>query len=322
MNPGSDAVSLPCSAAWRHDSLTAVGTAPLARFWVALEQPGPWRHTAITESRLDQTLAWWLDDAITSVGGRLVLIRGPGERGESFVGRRQILISSTRYEDPVLLQGSVSDTAELESVLPGLIRWATLANTAPPRGFGPTDSVLLVCTNGRRDQCCATLGRPLSSELAAAAPGRIWETSHLSGHRFAPTLVVLPTMQMLARADTGLALAALTAADRGLLAWADSQHDRGRSVFETPRQVADSVLRHEIGEHRLAQIRVGSPDSAADAYPPESQAYSVPVCHRDGRSWQVEVHRVMHAESLPPSCGAALEPAASWTATIQQVAVD
>jgi len=49
----------------------------------------------------------------------------------------------------------------------------------------------LVCTNGKRDICCAQLGRPLLEQLEAA--GReVWETTHIGGHRFGPVHLTLP----------------------------------------------------------------------------------------------------------------------------------
>jgi hypothetical protein len=56
---------------------------------------------------------------------------------------------------------------------------------------------LLVCTHGTRDACCATFGAPLYERLRSlrrfAPEGgfRVWRTSHLGGHRFAPTLLDL-----------------------------------------------------------------------------------------------------------------------------------
>ena len=55
---------------------------------------------------------------------------------------------------------------------------------------------VLVCTHGSRDVCCGRFGYAVYSSLRSrhAAPGdlRVWRTSHLGGHRFAPTLLELP----------------------------------------------------------------------------------------------------------------------------------
>ena len=57
---------------------------------------------------------------------------------------------------------------------------------------------ILVCTHGSHDVCCGRFGYPLYQELrqeyAAASEGklRVWRTSHMGGHRFAPNLIDLP----------------------------------------------------------------------------------------------------------------------------------
>ena len=103
-------------------------------------------------------------------------------------------------------------------------------------GAEPADPVLLVCTNGRRDVCCAIRGRPVALEAAARAPGRVWESSHTGGHRFAPTGVLLPHGAALARLDAGGCADVLAAASAGQLpAWAlGPAHDRGRSALPAP----------------------------------------------------------------------------------------
>jgi hypothetical protein len=56
---------------------------------------------------------------------------------------------------------------------------------------------ILVCTHGANDACCGKFGYPvydlLRFKYAAENPGpRVWRTSHIGGHRFAPTLIDFP----------------------------------------------------------------------------------------------------------------------------------
>jgi hypothetical protein len=52
---------------------------------------------------------------------------------------------------------------------------------------------VLVCTHGKRDACCGSLGTRLATALPGLGAGvRVWRTSHTGGHRFAPTAVLLP----------------------------------------------------------------------------------------------------------------------------------
>ncbi|MCU1352170.1 MAG: Sucraseferredoxin family protein [Acidimicrobiales bacterium] len=67
-------------------------------------------------------------------------------------------------------------------------------------------SHVLVCTHGRRDTCCGSLGTRLVSDLESsfADPIRVSRTSHTGGHRFAPTFIVLPEATCWAYADLDL----------------------------------------------------------------------------------------------------------------------
>lgn len=61
-------------------------------------------------------------------------------------------------------------------------------------GFTPSlEEIYLVCTNGQRDICCARFGRPLYSRLNEVYGDRIWQTTHIGGHRYAPNLLCLPS---------------------------------------------------------------------------------------------------------------------------------
>lgn len=69
---------------------------------------------------------------------------------------------------------------------------ALLAGTA---GDESARRDVLVCTHGRRDRCCGSWGTDLWQRLSATPLGDgigLWRTSHTGGHRYAPTMVVLP----------------------------------------------------------------------------------------------------------------------------------
>ena len=73
----------------------------------------------------------------------------------------------------------------------------------------------LTSTNGKRDRCCAELGRPIAGLLSQEWPDGTWETTHLGGHRFSGTLLALPSGLTLGRLDTSNVLAACEAIERG-----------------------------------------------------------------------------------------------------------
>ena len=70
---------------------------------------------------------------------------------------------------------------------------ACLAMTQPAElPETPQAPVILVCTHGVHDACCAIRGRPVAAALAERWPDLVWECSHVGGDRFAPNVVLLP----------------------------------------------------------------------------------------------------------------------------------
>ena len=91
------------------------------------------------------------------------------------------------------------------------------------------ESLILVCTNGRHDQCCANLGRPLVRALRDSSwADRVWECSHIGGDRFAANLVVLPDSLYFGRVDPASAPELLGALDQGRI---NLSLFRGRTSF-------------------------------------------------------------------------------------------
>lgn len=75
---------------------------------------------------------------------------------------------------------------------------------------------VLVCTHGMRDRCCARFGQPFfraAQKMVKAeslSSVRIWRVSHIGGHRFAPTVIVLPEGRYYARLTVAALRSVLT----------------------------------------------------------------------------------------------------------------
>jgi hypothetical protein len=78
-------------------------------------------------------------------------------------------------------------------VVMGYVRGTLTSPRIAPR------PMLLVCTHGQRDRCCARFGLALTRALEACDARErveVREASHLGGDRFAPTVLVLPSGHM------------------------------------------------------------------------------------------------------------------------------
>ena len=136
---------------------------------------------------------------------------------------------------------------------------------------------LLVCANGKRDACCAIVGRPVAAAAAEAHPGRVWETTHLGGHRFAPTAVALPSGWTFGRLTPESAAPTLDAIGAGVV---DLEAARGRSVWPGPGQVAELAVRRQLDARGVDDVT---------AVVRADDGWTVTLA--DGRRWQVAVER-------------------------------
>jgi hypothetical protein len=289
----TDATGRPglCSTFCRELKEPLPGTAIVATGWLVVEQPGPWGAKAPTQSHLDPELGGKLDSACKNADLRFGLIRSPGLHADITPKAHQVYVASTVPGHTWLLGGRIADPAMLTSLdLEAVGRGDRDAvRSSLPQLRPLTEPVLLVCTNGKRDECCALLGRPIVTAMAALAPGRVWESNHLGGHRFAPTATLLPAGTMHGQLDLDATVAILAAADRGETVVTNL---RGRSTWSKRGQVAEIAVRNLTGEVMLDALSVIAEDLA-----------TVTVSHIDGRTWTVQVAAEPADPPRPESCG-------------------
>ncbi len=200
-----------CAAAAEERGDALPGTAfPHARV-LLVHQPGPWGPRGLAESRCDPEIARRIDGAAASAGMRLQTIRRPGKHEVGKPADGYLFgIADTRPDVANVSWWRADDLAEIADELErGAPRRPPLAvETAP---------IFLVCTHGRHDACCALRGRPLAQALHRVRPGRVWETTHLGGDRFAANLLVLPTGDLYGRVPPAAAADLADRVDSGLV---------------------------------------------------------------------------------------------------------
>jgi hypothetical protein len=269
------------------------GTAARAASWLCVEQPGPWGRDTPVDSHLDEGVARGLADLARGTGVRLALIRRPGSHPDRHhPTSRHVYLAHTAPGRTWLEHRELTDPKELLDL--DLARAG--AGERGELGEAVSDPLLLVCTNGRRDVCCALRGRPIAAALAAERGDQVWECTHLGGHRFAPTAVLLPT---------GYAYGRLTVpAARRLLTDGPTTADcRGRSTWSPPGQVAELAVRDRAGVTDYDALRVSDVVEAPEGW-------LATVSHVDGRSWRVDLVR-QTGGTRAASCGAEPTPVVS-----------
>jgi hypothetical protein len=292
---------LPCCS----DGTRARGDIPHAsavgyQRFLLIEVPGPWGNTALEDSRLAAGPARRLAAAADASGIRVVLIRRPGRHPPT----------GADAGDNVLTW-AIADTADgIERV-----RWGTWRDPADlldidldATAFSGTPTagpqrLVLVCTNGKRDQCCALRGRPVAAAIAAVDGWDTWECSHIGGHRFAATVLLLPYGDMFGQLDPESAREVLRRFDDGQIMLS---HYRGRCGRPLPVQAALQAAATRLGDCRRGAIRVSSLRAAGDRW-------EVGISHRSG-AYQVTVGRTLLEPAMLSCADAEPKPGIGYAA--------
>lgn len=292
-----------CSAAATGTPLP--GTATQVTGWLCVEHPGAWGRDVIGDEVLGPEITPELAARTAATHVRPTLIRRPGRN--EFDGTRTVFLASSRPEGSWCERFEITDLKQLLDVGLHLVD-----GPAPGIGVPVHDPLVLVCAHGKRDQCCALLGRPIAAELATKYPGQVWECSHTGGHRFAPALVLLPSGLTYGRLDAATAEEMVEAARRGQVSLAGL---RGRSCYSPLEQLAEVAVRE--------QVSAATNDlTVAEAPADPTSAGAALVTHRDGRRWRVTARTI----AFPPrqaSCNAAAKPVTALAVdTVQQLLDD
>jgi hypothetical protein len=197
-------------------------TAPYAPTWLLVEEVAAWGRKAVREAGLGDLEARAKERAV-----RVGLIRRHRSRDSGSV--RSVLVA--RCAEPSIERLADPD---LDALDPSRL----------PRGEPIDRPIYLVCTNGRRDICCGRAGAAVASALDPELGDRLWETSHVGGHRFAANLVALPHGLVFGRLDPESAARTVAAYESGRIELA---HFRGRTTRTPEEQAVEHFVRESEG---------------------------------------------------------------------------
>jgi hypothetical protein len=214
-----------CSARSEQAGESLAGTASTIRHWLLIEHPGPWGRDGLLDARLSQGLGRTLRLLERSTASRVLLIRRPGRASAGAVTCYGV--DTARPWTGRIRLSSVEEAAELDP--------------SSRHDFEDVEGPLVVvCTHGRRDPCCAERGRPLAQATSIAFPDATWESTHVGGDRFAGNLVVFPHGLYFGRVEARRGPEVVRAYEDGRIVL---DLYRGRSSHPTHVQAAEIALR-------------------------------------------------------------------------------
>ncbi|MEE2057976.1 sucrase ferredoxin [Rhodococcus artemisiae] len=205
-----------------------------AQLWVLIEHPGPWPRSAPGDVLPDALVR-----RIESVGGfvRPALIRRPRDR--TVVEPRWILAWSDGVRQ-WMREGTVGGYPDLVD----LPFESSVRGEEPDVGVARHSPIFAVCTHGKKDACCAELGRPIVNAVGAVEGADVWECTHIGGDRFAANMIALPSGLYFSRLGPE---SAVVTAREVLSGRVPLGHLRGRAALSPSAQVAEHTLRERTG---------------------------------------------------------------------------
>lgn len=217
-----------CAAWTGAQGFDPIGSATTFDRLVTVEVPGPWPS--------DVADLEWIEP----------LDVPPGTRMQAIVpesGRTDGTVLLTRWERVAARLRGVDCLVPADEVPATLA--ALVSGDDPDAELIDAPDEILICSHGARDRCCGGPGTRLAVEARAALPDmRVRRTSHLGGHRFAPTALTLPDGRMWAYLD-GDALAGIVRRD--LPPGAAREFYRGNVALDPWSQAVEGDLLEERG---------------------------------------------------------------------------
>lgn len=289
-----------CSDAARERQDPMLGTAPPQRRFLLVEQEGGWAYEGFPALSLPEDIRAEVIERAEAAGGRIMLIRRPGRHSSSVCltrawcvvdpsapeGRR---VTWGTWAYPVELLAAVERVEQLHAAAEGHPGGADGTTDAPAAAPGATpvdeERLILVCTHGRKDVCCALRGRPVALDLARRWPEQVWECTHTGGDRFAANVVLLPDGATYGGLDTPTATAVVQAHVDGR---PDLAHLRGATGHPRPVQAAVVAVHDQLGPLPWGSVEVlGS--TPVEPSGEDVEAHRVTLLLPDGRRARVDV---------------------------------
>lgn len=181
-----------CSDLHRELQTPLLGSAPEVDVFVWFECRRPWQSRVERSADFPGELAEVVNQAAAAAGRRARTVARPSVRAD---GTREARVYRRTPEGEVrLVRLHFQEEEGPRDRLAAAVTGEEPGEAAPP--------VLFVCTHGSRDPCCGKRGYAMVRRARERAPRReILESSHLGGHRFAPTVLALPEWRLFGRLE-------------------------------------------------------------------------------------------------------------------------
>lgn len=277
-----------CSALSNNINEPLYATVSPNRFWFMLEVDRPWGAKALLESNLSSEVLGYLSEITNKLdSSRVLLLRQPTANKTSVIN---FFIAIADEINPALYAFSLEKYENLLDLnLPELVQ--------NPQGLAENISdkaIYLVCTNGRRDPCCASNGLPVYQSLAQTFGSAVWQTSHVGGHRFSANLVCMPHALFYGRVDPTSASELVSSYEQGKMI---KEHYRGRACYPKPIQAAEYFVRNHYKVRQISALKLLDFLNVS-----ENENVSIVLNEQTGEKYTTRIRYKPEAYSILSSC--------------------
>lgn len=230
-----------CSRISAEENEPLHGTASTFSSLILVEYNEAFKENAIEESGLPPQ-AVNLFSQLNKYGCRTLLIKQNSSKSRKH-GYSVFRIRMSEGS-ALIAMVKISDYGEIDGNL-----FAQFQSTE--RELSYSESMYLVCVNGKKDLCCAKYGLPVYDELRKYSSENVWMCSHVGGDRFAPSIVHIPSFSYYGRIQVNDIKEFVATTENGKIYM---PRYRGRSTFSFKVQSADYFLRKYLGVTKIDDI--------------------------------------------------------------------
>ncbi|HEY7605082.1 MAG TPA: sucrase ferredoxin [Gaiellaceae bacterium] len=256
-----------CAEVSLENAESAAATASRVDHWMLVEYRGLWGHDAVAASGLPAAVKAWLrEQRDARPNTKVLFLRRPGRRAHPTLA---VFWGSSCAHEEALFHAEI----EAYDDLLGLDLTAAGSERLP-------HPLLIVCTHGKHDRCCARYGRPLYKALEEQADDDwVWQSSHLGGDRFAGNVVILPEGLYFGRVKPSDAWSVL---DEYLAGRIMLDRYRGRSIHGFSEQAAEIAVRRMTGLRAIADLDLVDHDGPHIRFCGGGRMFDVGVVYEPG----------------------------------------
>lgn len=171
-----------CSIQSREIKESLLGSAPIAQVWMMLEYEGKWNKKAFDESALPEEIKRKFNKELKAIEKPRLLLIKQSKKEDS---KKSFFVALPNQNGSLLLKFSFSNYEELINLdLPDIVK-----NSDKYKKQLVDEAIILICTNGLRDKCCARNGVPTYQQLNEHYGKQIWQSTHHGSHRFSANML-------------------------------------------------------------------------------------------------------------------------------------